>query len=245
MAIGFVKVVVIVLAGRLFDHPKVGRRPLLIGSNLGLAASLMLLGINFLVGGSGEVAVLSLALYVMFFSLGMGPGAWLIPSEVFSLDVRARAMSLATFSNRFLAAVGNATFLTLKAGFGNAGICLLFAALCLGNAVFIALCLPETRGKSLEDMARYFEEAVFPWEAGSRFRQVMSWCPRSSPASEPRRLRASSNGLTSPRDDGGAKESALNPIHQGGGTPHITERITNNEQLSELESELEQSTRAL
>ena len=115
------------MAGKLFDNPRVGRRPLLVASNVGIAFSLLLLGANFLAreaakvkvkGGYGEsgggadgddseatqvsvgLAVTALVLFVSFFSLGMGPGAWLVPSEVFSLDVRAKAMSLATFANR-------------------------------------------------------------------------------------------------------------------------------------------------
>ena len=82
-------------------------------------------------GGSGVLAVFALLVYVTAFSLGMGPGAWLIPSEVFSLEVRARAMSLATFSNRSLAAVAGATFLSLRSALSNAGVCFLFAVLTL------------------------------------------------------------------------------------------------------------------
>ena len=88
LGLGLLKVVVIVLAGRLFDHPKVGRRPLLLASNAGIALALVILAINFSMGEpSVGWAVLALALFVCFFSLGMGPGCWLIASEVFSTQV--------------------------------------------------------------------------------------------------------------------------------------------------------------
>ena len=99
LVIGVVKVAVIVVAGRLFDHPRVGRRPLLVASNVGIAASLLALGLATTLG-SVSLAVFALVSYVTFFSLGMGPGCWLVASEVFSLNVRAKAMSLATCTNQ-------------------------------------------------------------------------------------------------------------------------------------------------
>ena len=73
VAIGLIKLVVIVLAGYLFDRK--GRRPLLFVSLLGCAVSLFLISMSFIGGSSNEgFAVFGLALYLCFFSLGMGPG---------------------------------------------------------------------------------------------------------------------------------------------------------------------------
>jgi sugar porter (SP) family MFS transporter len=173
VGIGTLKVLVIVLAGRLFDHPRAGRRPLLMLSNLGLMLSLSMLALNFVLmdgggsgsgGGSPSLAVFALLCFVTFFSLGMGPGAWLIPSEVFSLGVRAKAMSLATFCNRTLAAVGAATFLSLRSWLTDAGVTALFATFCFANFVFVAILMPETKGRTLEEMRRHFEATRFPCE---------------------------------------------------------------------------------
>lgn len=156
--LGVIKLVVIVLAGRLFDHPKLGRRPLLLASNAGILVALIALALNFTrESPSVGLAVCSLAAFMMFFSLGMGPGCWLIASEVFSLNIRARAMSLATFSNRFLSATISASFLSLRKVLTDTGFFFLFAVLVVGNLVFIAVCVPETKGRSLEDMLHYFE----------------------------------------------------------------------------------------
>jgi SP family galactose:H+ symporter-like MFS transporter len=182
LAVGALKVFVIVIAGRLFDHPRLGRRPLLMASNLGLCLALAMLMLSFLAGshtdddndGSGSrggggnpaVAVLSLFLFVASFSLGMGPGAWLIPAEVFSLAVRAKAMSFATFCNRTVAAAAAASFLSLRSLLQDWGVILLFSLLCMGNFVFVALLVPETKGKTLEEMRDYFEKSRFFCEGG-------------------------------------------------------------------------------
>lgn len=196
LVIGVVKVFVIVFAGNLFDHPKVGRRPLLLASNVGCSLSLLVLGINFLTLPAGKddedevdgfegkddgngstssssgqgIAVAALVCYVASFSLGMGPGAWLIPSEVFSNRVRARAMSLATFANRGFAATASMSFLSLRGAIGDAACCFAFACLALGNVLFIALLVPETKHKTLEEMRAYFDTVRFPCEPGSAFR---------------------------------------------------------------------------
>lgn len=66
-------------------------------SHLGMAASLLLLSIIYFVSENDNVdttlLVIVLAVYLAFFSFGMGPGAWLIPSEIFVTSIRAKAMS--------------------------------------------------------------------------------------------------------------------------------------------------------
>jgi hypothetical protein len=88
IVLGVIKLVVIVIAGRLFDHPRLGRRPLLLASNVGILVALVSLAVNFSRDSpSVALAVTSLAVFMMFFSLGMGPGCWLLASEVFSMNV--------------------------------------------------------------------------------------------------------------------------------------------------------------
>ena len=94
IVLGIIKLVVIIIAGHLFDRK--GRRPLFFVSLLGMSVSLFLVSMGFVGGASSEgFAVFGLACYLAFFSLGMGPGAWLIPAEVFSTMIRAKAMSVA------------------------------------------------------------------------------------------------------------------------------------------------------
>jgi MFS family permease len=104
-------------------------------------------------------AVGGLALYMAMFSLGTGPGAWLIPSEIFATSIRAKAMSIATFCNRVTATVMSSTFLTTVDWLGNWGnFFLLLAGISAIVLVFLYYMLPETKGRSLEDMSIYFAE---------------------------------------------------------------------------------------
>ena len=124
-----------------------------------MAFALLMQSFNFMgAETNSNVAVFSLALYLLFFSVGMGPGAWLIASEVFSTNIRAKAMSLATFSNRFVGTIMASSFLSMANALTWAGFFLLLSIICLLIGGFIYFIVPETKGRSLEDMTLYFAE---------------------------------------------------------------------------------------
>lgn len=157
--LGFLKMAFIILAGHFFDIK--GRKPLIFASLTGMTATLLILSINFaLKQPSSFTTVLGLAIYVSFFSLGMGPAAWLIPSEVFPTPIRGKATSLATFLNRVACAIMTSTVLSLVNIVSWTGYFLLLAAVCPAVALFFFFFLPETKGKTLEDMALYFAEVT-------------------------------------------------------------------------------------
>ncbi|KAL7540789.1 hypothetical protein ACHAXR_010389 [Thalassiosira sp. AJA248-18] len=157
IVLGIIKLVVIILAGHLFDRK--GRRPLFFVSLLGMSVSLMMVSFAFLGGASSEgLAVFGLALYLAFFSLGMGPGAWLVPSEVFSTMIRAKAMSVATFMNRVTATIMSSTFLSVANAMSWAGFFMLLSMVCLIILGWMYVYLPETKGRPLEDMSQFFAE---------------------------------------------------------------------------------------
>lgn len=151
----------IVIAGYLFDSQTWGRRNLLIGSQIIVAISLVALGFSFAQEEAiPSVSIFSLALFYAFFSLGLGPGAWLVPSEVFSLKMRAKSMSAATAVNRIIAIIVSGTFVSLQKSLGSHGVFFLYASLTVGNIIFVAAFVPETRGRSLEDISAYFGETA-------------------------------------------------------------------------------------
>jgi hypothetical protein len=88
----------------------------------------------------------------------MGPGAWLIPSEIFATCIRAKAMSVATFLNRATATLMASTFLSTANAISWAGFFCLLAGVCVIVLIFLYFLLPETKGRSLEDMSIYFAE---------------------------------------------------------------------------------------
>jgi sugar porter (SP) family MFS transporter len=157
ICLGILKLSVVVLAGHLFDRK--GRRPLFFTSLIGMAISLLLISMGFVGNAhSAGFAVTGLALYLAFFSVGMGPGAWLIPSEVFSTLIRAKAMSVATFMNRITATLMASTFLSVANAISWAGFFIMMSLVCLIILAWMYMYLPETKGRPLEDMSRYFAE---------------------------------------------------------------------------------------
>jgi len=92
--------------------------------------SLLVISFNFYGGASKGLTISGIAFYMSFFSIGMGPGAWLIPSEVFFISIRAKAMSMATFCNRVFAAIMASTVLTADNTIGFGSYFLILAIVC-------------------------------------------------------------------------------------------------------------------
>jgi hypothetical protein len=156
--LGAIKIVFIALSGRLFDSR--GRRPMFFISLVGMAVALFAISVSFYAsnGHSSVLTVLGLGLYLAFFSIGAGPGSWLIPSEVFPTSIRAKAMSLAAFFNRIAATVMASTFLSTAQGMGWGGFFLLLSFVSLIVCAFVFKYMPETKDRSLEEMSLYFAE---------------------------------------------------------------------------------------
>ena len=160
--LGTLKLTMIVVGGRLFD--KHGRRPLFFVSLIGMAIALLAISIVFLMetslraGAANMTVLVGLAFYLSFFSIGIGPGGWLIPSEIFSLSIRGRAMSIATICNRIAATVMSSTFLSTVRLIGWSGFFFMLFCVCIIILAFMYYYLPETNGQSLESMALHFAE---------------------------------------------------------------------------------------
>jgi predicted MFS family arabinose efflux permease len=77
---------------------------------------------------------------------------------VFTLSIRGQAMSIATMANRTTAALMSTTFLSTANAMGWAGFFFLLSVICLIVCAFMYKFLPETKGRSLEDMSFYFAE---------------------------------------------------------------------------------------
>ena len=151
--VGAVNVIMTIVSIRLID--RLGRRQLLFWSLGGMAVTLFVLAGAFFSGASGQlawVAVASVAAFVGFFAIGLGPVFWLLIAEIFPLAVRGRAMSLATVANWSFNLIVSATFLNLVGAVGSAGAFLVYGVLSLVALAFIALMVPETKGRSLEQI---------------------------------------------------------------------------------------------
>jgi MFS transporter, SP family, galactose:H+ symporter len=161
--VGAVNVIMTIVSIRLID--RLGRRQLLFWSLGGMAVTLFLLSAAFHAGASGQlawIAVVSVAAYVGFFAIGLGPIFWLLIAEIFPLALRGRAMSLATVANWGFNLIVSATFLNLVGAVSSAGAFLVYAVLSLLALVFVALLVPETKGRSLEQIEAALEAVHMP-----------------------------------------------------------------------------------
>src|SRR3712207_4719300 len=169
LGVGVVNVGFTILAVRIID--RAGRRPLLIIGLIGMVISLALLGVVFATGGAGGaaglLATVCLGLYIASFAISLGPVFWLMISEIYPLRFRGTAMSVASIANRGSNWLVALTFPDLLATLGGAGSFWLFAALGIVAWFFVYFQVPETKGKSLEEIEAEFRGVEV---AGSRVR---------------------------------------------------------------------------
>lgn len=168
VAVGITKTVFILVAIFLID--KLGRKPLLYVSTIGMTICLFTLGITlaFLKGGPFglDLAVLSICANVAFFSVGIGPICWVLTSEIFPLRLRAQAAALGAVGNRVCSGLIAMSFLSVARAITMSRTFFIFSAVSAISVAFVYGCVPETKGKSLEQIEELFQgEQV--WE-GSR-----------------------------------------------------------------------------
>ncbi|XP_061343393.1 polyol transporter 5-like [Gastrolobium bilobum] len=162
VAVGFVKTIFILVATFLLD--RVGRRVLLLSSVGGLVVSLVTLAVSLTIVdhsrttltwaiGLSVAAVLS---YVGTFSIGSGPITWVYSSEIFPLRLRAQGVAIGAVVNRVTSGVISMTFLSLSKAITIGGAFFLFAGIAIAAWIFHYTLLPETRGKTLEEIEGSF-----------------------------------------------------------------------------------------
>jgi sugar porter (SP) family MFS transporter len=154
---------------------RVGRRPLLLVGTLGMVISLIVLGAGFaFAGGStqassvGIVTAISLIAYISFFAIGLGPVFWLLISEIFPLQARGTAMSIATVANWGANFVITLLFLGLVGVLGQSGTFWLFAAIGIISFLFTLRLVPETKGLTLEQIEDHFKKGKHPRHLGRK-----------------------------------------------------------------------------
>lgn len=174
-AVGGVNVAATFIAIAFID--KAGRRPLLLAGLVGMGLALLVVGFAFLsidgqaanAAGSGPttagiVTLVALVVFIVSFAFSLGPVTWTVINEIFPGRVRGRAVAVATAVNWGSAFLVSQFFLTLIEAIGTSTTFWLFAFFCLAGWIWVFRTVPETKGRSLEEIER-------------------SWTGRAAPAS--------------------------------------------------------------
>ena len=139
---------------------------LLLGS-CGMAMSLFVLGLGCtLLKLSGDnkdewviaLCVVAVCATVSFFSIGLGPITWVYSSEIFPLRLRAQGSSLAISMNRLMSGIVSMTFLSVSEAITFGGMFFVLGGVMVCATLFFYFFLPETKGKSLEEIEALFED---------------------------------------------------------------------------------------
>ncbi|CAH9098826.1 unnamed protein product [Cuscuta europaea] len=164
IVMGLAKTLFVLVSALFLDN--FGRRPMLLLGTVGQAVCLLGLGLGstFLLR-SHEKPVWAIALCVLavcadvsFFSIGLGPVTWVYSAEIFPLRLRAQGSALAVSVNRLVSGAVSATFLSISRKITFGGTFFVLSGVMLLAALFFYLLLPETKGKSLEDMGALFDD---------------------------------------------------------------------------------------
>lgn len=135
---------------------RVGRKPLMMGAFAGMAISLM--GVSGAIRGQASALLVEcfVLTYVASFAIGIGTGTWVLMSEICPTRIRGRAMSIATVFLWCGTLLVTLTFLSLVRVLTAPGAFLLYALICIAALLFVRLTVPETKGRSLEEIERWW-----------------------------------------------------------------------------------------
>lgn len=148
----------------LFIIDKMGRRPLLLVSGAGMGISMTALGTYFFLDskgsseGLGLLPLISLIVFMITFSVGYCSIPFLLMGELLPSRTRSHLSSIAGSFNLGMMFIVIKTYHDLKELMGQHGTFWLYAGLCICSCIFVLIFVPETKGKSLDEIETYFED---------------------------------------------------------------------------------------
>jgi SP family arabinose:H+ symporter-like MFS transporter len=153
IAVGGVNVIFTFVAIKYID--KFGRKPLLIAGTSGMAVSLLVLAVAFYLQEFGGFLILTFILiYIASFGASLGPVTWVFVAEIYPNRLRSEAMSVAIVFLWIAVFVVSFTFPYMLNVLGGGTAFLLFGVMCVIYLVFLLTKIPETKGKSLEELEK-------------------------------------------------------------------------------------------
>jgi SP family arabinose:H+ symporter-like MFS transporter len=137
---------------------RAGRKTLILTGTALQFVSFALVGWFYYIHGNGLVVLIFVMSFVAGHAFGNGVACWVIISEIYPTKVRGRGMSIATTALWLVGYLGNQSFPIMQKHLGLAGTFWLFSAGALSTVILVAWLIPETKGRSLEEITRFWTE---------------------------------------------------------------------------------------
>ncbi|WP_299664605.1 sugar porter family MFS transporter [uncultured Polaribacter sp.] len=147
---GSVNLIFTIIAMRTVDSW--GRRKLMLFGSIGLGVVYAILGGAYYMQFTGWPVLLLVIIAIAIYSMSLAPITWVVLSEIFPNKIRGVAMSIATFSLWVASFILTFTFPILNDALGASGTFWVYSFICVLGFLFIKNRLPETKGKSLEEI---------------------------------------------------------------------------------------------
>ena len=137
---------------------RAGRKTLILAGTALQFVSFVLVGWFYHIHGSGLAVLIFVMSFVAGHAFGNGVACWVIISEIYPTKVRGRGMSIATTALWLVGFAGNQSFPIIQKHLGSDGTFWIFSAGALLTVILVAWLIPETKGRSLEEITRFWTE---------------------------------------------------------------------------------------
>jgi MFS transporter, SP family, arabinose:H+ symporter len=137
---------------------RAGRKTLILAGTTLQCISFALVGWFYHIHGSGLAVLIFVMAFVAGHAFGNGVACWVIISEIYPTKVRGRAMSIATTALWLVGYAGNQLFPIMQKHLGSDGTFWCFSAGALLTIILVASLVPETKGRSLEEITKFWTE---------------------------------------------------------------------------------------
>jgi len=142
----------------IYTVDRLGRKALMLLGSGGLAGIYAVLGTGYFLQVRGFFMLLLVLAAIAFYAMSLAPITWVIISEIFPNRIRGAAMSVAVLSLWIACTLLTLAFPYLNRSLGPHGTFWLYGGICLFGFFVILKFLPETKGKSLEEIERQFAD---------------------------------------------------------------------------------------
>jgi len=138
----------------IYTVDRLGRRALMIVGSAGLALIYILIGFTYFFHITGFALLILILLAIATYAMSLAPIVWVVISEIFPNKIRGVAMAISTIALWSASFLLTYTFPLLNSALGAAGTFWLYGLICLAGFIFVYKKLPETKGKSLEEIEK-------------------------------------------------------------------------------------------